>query len=142
MFYILSQMQLSNDALTAKKQHNTSASKVGSCALTRHQPLWASFSSSSTLGGIERLSVGPPGGRAGPGWAGPLPSVVTCGQASGTSSQRFWLRRRPAESCRPHTTTFCPPASPRLLETSQDRPTQPTDTDRLQSLMHLQHGRN
>lgn len=115
-----------------KKKHNTSDSKVTpdpALVLARQRPLRAIFSSLSTLGGIEKLSGRPPGG--GTLGAGPLRCAVTCDQASGTSSQRFWLRRHPAGSCRPHTTTFCPPALPRgCRKPSRDQAAQPADQHR------------
>lgn len=47
------------------------------------------------------------------------PPHLTCGQTSGTSSQRFWLLCSPAESYRLHTTTSCPAARPSLWQPPQ-----------------------
>lgn len=47
------------------------------------------------------------------------PPHLTCGQTSGTSSQRFWLLCSPAESYRLHTTTSCPAARLSLWQPPQ-----------------------
>lgn len=114
--------QTSADWAQIKKKHNKTPSKGTQIPhllwpAINLPALEAIFSSPSTLCVIEKLREGTTGSMSDPRGGGPLRCVVTCGQTSETSSQRFWLQRRPAESCRPHTTTSSPPAWPLTLAT-------------------------